>query len=212
MFSLNAEVFEKKMKESKKDKIVTSLATEFGLGGLYAEEACARADIDKNRVPKELSVKEKKELYKKIKELVKETPKGYMFEEGVIAPFPLKNNKKTKECQSFNEVLDIALSKTKTELEKEKKEAIYLQKMNSLQHILGEQMERLKEVEQEAEHATSKGDWLYEHYKEVSSLLDKVNEVQKKEGWKGVDVFLKKLKKIKSIDLKEKRIVVEAEK
>src|SRR3989344_2669672 len=139
VFSVSAELFNRKMKESKKDKIVTSLATELGLGGLYAEEACARAEMDKNKAPKELSVKEKNELYKKIKEIVKETktPKGYMFEEGVIAPFPLKNNKKTKEFQSFNEALDAVLSKTKAELEKEKKEAAYLQKMNSLQHILG---------------------------------------------------------------------------
>lgn len=199
------------MKESKKDKIVTSLATELGLGGLYAEEACARADIDKNKEPKELPGKERTELYKKIKEIVKEakTPNGYMFEQGVIAPIILKNNKKTNEVQNFNEALDISLSKTKVELEKEKKEALYTQRISSLQRILSEQTGRLNEVEEEAEHATDKGNWLYEHYQEVSSLLDKVNEVKEKEGWKGVELFLKKLKKISKVDLKEKKVVVE---
>ncbi|MEK6869147.1 MAG: NFACT family protein, partial [Nanoarchaeota archaeon] len=38
-------------KNSKKDKIVTSLAVELGLGGIYSEEICMLLEIDKNIKP-----------------------------------------------------------------------------------------------------------------------------------------------------------------
>src|SRR3989344_6182134 len=39
---------------SEKKNVATALATEIGLGGVYAEEVCVRAEIDKNRLPKEV--------------------------------------------------------------------------------------------------------------------------------------------------------------
>lgn len=211
IFSLSQKIIDDKIKTSKKDKIVTALATEFGLGGLYAEEACARAGINKDKSPKDLAAKEKTSLYQQIEQMIEEvkSPKGCLFENGIMAPLHLINEKKINELPTFNEALDLLLSKTKAELEKEKNEVVYDQKKESLQRILNEQQERLKEVEAESEKAAKQGDWFYEHYQEVHSLLEKIKEVQKKEGWKGVELFLKRLKKIKRVDLKEKKVILE---
>ena len=212
-FALEQHSVDDKLKSSKKESAVKCLATEFGLGGLYAEEICARANIDKKKAPNELSAQERKEIFQKIHTLIKETkaPKGYVYQD-IIAPILLKSQNLLKEVPTFNDVLDAHLSKTKAQIESEKKEVLYNQKANSLQHILVQQHEKLKELESDVDQSTRKGDWLYEHYREVKSLLEKCADIQKDDGWKGVESFLKSLKKIKHIDMKEKKVVVEAEK
>jgi len=41
------------LEKTNKDKLVTALATDLGLGGIYAEELCSISNIDKNIAPKE---------------------------------------------------------------------------------------------------------------------------------------------------------------
>ena len=46
------------LKKSEKRNLATSLATEIGLGGLYAEELCRQAEVNLNQIPKEVSARE----------------------------------------------------------------------------------------------------------------------------------------------------------
>lgn len=45
------------LEKTNKDKLVTALATELGLGGVYAEELCSISNIDKNTSPKQADPK-----------------------------------------------------------------------------------------------------------------------------------------------------------
>ena len=71
------------------------------------------------------------------------------------------------------------------------------------------QQEKINELETQADDQKKKGDWFYEHYSEVKALLSKVAEEKQAHGWQGVQRFLGTLKKIKKIDLKDKRISLE---
>ena len=52
VFDLNKNDLTELLKNSKKDNLVISLATDLGLGGAYSEEICLLSSIDKNKNPK----------------------------------------------------------------------------------------------------------------------------------------------------------------
>src|SRR3989338_4344695 len=57
-------------KNSKKDKLVTSLAIELGLGGVYSEEVCIKSGIDKNTSPKSITPPYLKQMHSSLKKLI----------------------------------------------------------------------------------------------------------------------------------------------
>src|SRR3989344_2259931 len=72
------EVFEK----SEKRNTATTLATEVGLGGIYAEEVCLLNEIDKDKSPKTVTYEEE------------------------ITPFPLQGQKVVQETKTYSEAID----------------------------------------------------------------------------------------------------------
>jgi len=59
------------LEKTNKDKLVTALATDLGLGGLYAEEICSIANIDKNTDPKKAN---SKKIINALKKLLDKKP------------------------------------------------------------------------------------------------------------------------------------------
>jgi len=56
---------------------------------------------------------------------------------------------------------------------------------------------------------TKKGELVYEKYQPLSKLLEIVKELRKEKGWNEVAQELKKEKRIKSVDLKNKKVVLD---
>ena len=94
------------LKKSEKRNLATSLATEIGLGGLYAEELCRQAEVDLNQVPTKVTAKEAELLVKTMKnfQIAITTPKGYIYENDVT-PFPLLDKKPLQEIDSYNQTI-----------------------------------------------------------------------------------------------------------
>ncbi len=190
-------------KKSEKKNVVTSLATELGLGGLYAEEVCALAEIDKNKLPKDITEKEVKSVIKTIKQLLElvEKSAGYIYEEQ-ITPFPLAKGKELKKTKTYNEAIDT--------LNPFKVVSPYQQKIKSLERMIHTQEEAMEDQEGKISLNQRKGEVVYENYTALQKLLDFVRE-QRKLGreWKEIETELKKLNKIKKVDLANKRVVVD---
>ena len=70
LFDINKTELSNLFKNSKKDKIITSLATELGLGGVYSEEVCLLSNIDKSALPKEIYDSRIKNIINSIKKLI----------------------------------------------------------------------------------------------------------------------------------------------
>lgn len=211
LFGVNKKDVEEKIKKSKKEKTVAALATELGLGGTYAEELCARSGIDKNTPPSELKKSEHEKLFASLKEMLKEinTPAGFVFDGDTVAPIPLKTQRPKEKTETFNEALDKLLSRSKVERQRDALEAKYQQKIAELQRILGQQEQNLKANEAAIIEKSAKGDFIYQNYQKVKTLLDEVEKLRAKGGWDAVVAELKKVKQIKAVDLKEKKIVLE---
>ncbi len=200
--NLQEKVLETILKKSEKKNLATSLATEIGMGGVYAEEICARAGIDKNRLPRELTGEETKKIIKVINsflELIKNA-RGFVYDEDVT-PLPLTAKKEKNIFPTYNEAI--------SQINPFVKKSPYEQKINSLQRMLESQESAIQSLQQKIEENTEKGNKIYEHYAALKKLLEIVKELRKTKDWKEVAEELKKEKRIKKIDLKEKKIVVE---
>ena len=191
-----------KLKATKKESLASFLATEIGLGGIYAEEICSLAEIEKSIKPKEVSDKKCIEISMWIRVLVKNTAssRGLIYG-NEAAPFALELFKGTekKELKSFNEAVALVFSGSFSS-EKEKRQK---QKLESLQHILLEQETKKEQLENEAKECKRQGEDIYERYQEIKVFLERVKTAKKEELEE-----LKKKGKIKEVDFKEKKIVL----
>lgn len=187
---------------SVKKNLATSLATEIGLGGAYAEEVCQIASTDKNKLPKETEEKEVALLYKAIKELLEriKDPKGHIYLEE-ITPFPLTNQTPLKITPTYNEAIDT--------LNPFQRASPYEKKIESIRKILESQLESIKSMEEAIELNKRKGELIYENYAPLQKLLETVKEMKKSKEWKEIEAELKKVKKISKVDLKNKRIIID---
>ncbi|MDP3698301.1 MAG: NFACT family protein [Nanoarchaeota archaeon] len=199
---LTAKKLQGMLKKSQKRNLATSLATEIGLGGLYAEELCKQAEVDLHKTPPEVTAGETERLISTLKNFLVAiaTPKGYIYEED-ITPFPLLDKKLLKETETYNEAIDsIKLSE---------KPSPYQTKIKTLQRTIAEQEEAIKNQEEKIIMATQKGELMYEKYTALQKLREIVQELKKNKNWNEIAKELKKEKKITKINLEKKVIVVD---
>jgi len=190
------------IKKSEKRSLVIALATDIGLGGLYAEEICKINQINKNLLPKEVDKKGTQLILKTIRDFLKliESLKGYIYEEQ-ITPFPLSEGKPNKTLSSYNEAIDT--------LNPFEIVSPYEIKIKSMEKRVNEQEEAIKRLAEKIKLNTKKGELIYEKYAPLQKLLDIVNELKKDKEWKDIAKELKKEKKIKSVDLRNKKVVID---
>ncbi|MBI2581930.1 NFACT family protein [Candidatus Woesearchaeota archaeon] len=190
------------LKKSEKRNLATSLATEIGLGGLYAEELCRQAEVDLNQVPTKVTAKEAELLVKTMKnfQIAITTPKGYIYENDVT-PFPLLEKKPLQEMESYNEAIDT--------LKLSEKPSPYQNKIKTLQRTIAEQEEAIKNQEEKIIIGSRKGELIYEKYTALQKLKEIVEELKKSKNWTEIAKELKKEKKISKINLEKKVITIE---
>ncbi len=210
MFSIDNSLFHTILSKSKKDKIVSCLAAELGLGSLYAELLCS--NIDKNKSPKQFTADEKSRLYSffsLLREKVKTEPKGYIYDDNTVSPIKIPNKNLIEELSAFDEALDKTLSLTKSERLQSEKELLYQQKINELTRILEQQEKTLSELTKKIEEESAKGEIIYHNYQQIKELLDQIKKIKVIGGWSAVNEFLSTKKEIKNINLKDKSVKIE---
>jgi len=139
--------------------VVRALALEFNMGK-YAEEICLRAGVEKNR--KGIGEEGCRRLREAIKEIFQFSG-GYIYED-FFSPFPLKNRDALYVMDSFNEALK-KYDVKKVEVEDEE--------IKRIRRRIEEQKKLLQRFEDEEIKARKIGDIIYEHFQEVSELLEK---------------------------------------
>lgn len=216
---MNYNIFELKetdlinlFKNSKKETVIVSLATELGLGGLYSEETCLLSNIDKNINPKNINEKQILSILNSIKKIIshKIEPKIISENEKVIdfVPFDfgfysdVKYDK--KDFASFNEAVQYFYSQFK-----EEKESEYDKKLKSLQRIIGQQKLAIEELRKEEKESREKAELIYHNYSLVKEILEEINKASRKYPWKEIKEKLKGHKTVKEVNEKERKIVIE---
>ncbi|MCH7881067.1 MAG: NFACT family protein [Proteobacteria bacterium] len=211
LFDINNKNLITLLKNSKRDKIITSLATELGLGGVYSEEICLMSDIDKSIIPKKINNNQITKLINSLKKLVKQKSNANLIfkEKELIDAIPidieLYKDCEKKNFSNYNEALNEYFAH---EIIK-KKESPYMKKISELKWIISEQEDTLKSLKVKGDQFREKADIIYSNYQIIKDILDEINKASKSYSWKEIKEKVKGHKVVKDVDVKEKRVVLE---
>ena len=168
--------------------IAATLATGLGLGGLYAEELCINSGVDKNKIPNELSEKEKGILFKSLRKLLdSELSPRIVLKNGEmtdIIPFELETYKgfEQKSLESFNDAVDEYFSKQEFEEKENKAESGFEEKLKRLKEIEQGQRKSLEELGKKSDEYRKVGDLIYQNMQDVDSVTGMVKKKELKTG------------------------------
>lgn len=194
---------------SDRDSVVKSLAMDLGLGGVYAEEVCLLASVDKAKKPGLVSEAEAKSIAAAIKGLVSSKPFPCIVYEGSAAvnavPFPLKIYEGVEHRQfgSFSSALDYYYSHEYRE------QSGFDKKVASLQHIISEQEEMLESMRRDIEENTAKAEAIYKTYAVVQEVIEELKKARQRFSWKEIKAKLKGHPVVKEVDEAHGKVVVE---
>ena len=200
-FELNAE----KLKEifSEERGVVRVLARN-GLGGLYAEEVCLRAGIDKNKPANELSEEEIERVANAIESIF-----GAIKEKKFVPHVVVKNGEyvdalpielhiydeyERKYFTAFNEALDEYYARIISEAREEEGE-----ELKKLRARLEKQLEARKEFEEEMERYRRAGDAVYENYQLLEQILEAFRRAKRQKSWDEIKRIVKTNSKLSKL-------------
>lgn len=213
LFDLNKKDIIDLLKNSKKDKIVTSLAIELGLGGVYSEEVCLLSNINKNLHPNKIDNKNITTIISLIKKLINKKINSqiiYKNKETVdVVPIDLEfyKNYHNNKYSNYNGALNEYFAKELKIVKKE--ESAYTKKINELKRIIDEQKDTIEKMKNKGKENRKKAELIYSNYQLVKGILDDINKASKKYSWKEIKDKLKGHKIIKEINSKDKGVVLD---
>ena len=213
--------FQKVLLKIKKE-IVKTLATDFGLGGLYAEEVCKRLEIDKNKFVEKLNQQEIDKIFRFFEQLKNFKTEPMIVLENKekvdVVPFELNvyTRKENVRFESFSEAVEAyfeGLQKIKQERKEEEKIEKEQQKMERIQT---EQVEQLKKLKDREQLNRKIGQTIYEKYQLFENILNGINQLkQQGKEWEEIKQIIKSQDTeeggaVKQIIPDEARVVVNA--
>ena len=176
------------MNESDTD-IVRTLATQLNLGGLYAEEVCARAGIDKTTQITNTSDETYRAIYTALESLGTQLqtgdfePRLYADDDAVIdaTPFPLEERKQQNldvtAYDSFNGALDVyfrEVDRNPAAEESGQTRPDFAAEIAKKQRIIEQQEGAIDDFEQRAEAERSRAELLYANYELVNEIIETI--------------------------------------
>ena len=196
--------------KNSKSNLVKTLATELGLGGVYSEEVCSLAELDKEKTANRLTDEEIKTLFDNLSSLKNKKIDSYIAYVGReisnILPFSLKSHdEKIKKIKTFNSALELYFTEEAISPEEiAKKKAIEKQKK-----VIEKQEQRIQELKKEVEENKKKAEIIYENYALIEGILNEINKAKKKYSWQEIKDKLEGHKTIKEVNAKDKKIIIE---
>ncbi|MDI6885477.1 MAG: ribosome rescue protein RqcH [archaeon] len=180
-------------KTAAQDKeVVRVLASELSFGGLYAEEVCERAGIDKNKKAHELTETEIKAIHEAIHALFEPilTHEKSMLRAHIVMedndkvdvlPFELEVYK-TKEkvvFPSFNDAADEFFTMHIAERIEEQAKTEHEAEVGKYERVLNEQLEALQKFQLKEDDCIKKGELIYARYTEIEAILQGMEKKRK---------------------------------
>ena len=211
-FDINEKRLSDLFKNSKKDKLVTSLAVELGLGGVYSEEICALSGIDKSIKPADVPQQKIKKFLAIIKKLVKSKINAQIVYKDKLAvdviaiELDFYKDYEKKEFSSFSAALEHYFT---SEAQLVKKDSPYAKKTNEIMRIITEQETAIKEMQAKEEEIRKNGELIYGNYALIKEILTELNKAKGKYSWEEIKEKLKGHKIIKEVNSRERKIIVD---
>ena len=207
LFHLTRNEFNALIKKSKKD-LVRTLAVTLNLGGVYAEELCTRANVDKNTIANDMDEQTINKLYEILQRFLE------IFKDNSFQPNLIKHDGKIIDIlpiqfQSYKGRNFVNINSFTTGLqefitfEKQiKKEAKtkYQAKIEKLNRQLVQQKNTIEEFKKKIEQKKIEGDIIYLNFQVCNELLKEINFILKQKDKNEKIIQINKKKNIKNFD------------
>lgn len=186
--------------KSGKESVVKALAIDLGLGGVYAEECCYLAGVDKDEAqPSETEILKLEAAFNTLL-AVKPDPCVILDGNNITDIVPINlhayEDKKSRYFETYNKAIDSAFvvtEETPVATVKESKTDIMIKK----------QEEKVGAYAKEIDENTAKGELIYTNYAKIEDILNTLGAAKKKYSWKEIKERLKGHAVVKSIDEKK---------
>ncbi|MDD1721618.1 MAG: NFACT family protein [Euryarchaeota archaeon] len=183
--------------------LVRTLATRFNMGGLYAEEVCARSAVLKNSTA--VTAEEIARLYSALRAVfepirTRKLSPHIVYASGShpidVLPFEVSQYDRCEKryFASFNEALDAYFSSS------ELCQPAYVPPPNPLEKIAERQKTAIEQFKAQELENQNKGDLIYREYQKIDRLIKAVREARKVQSWSEVESQLKLLPFYKHLD------------
>lgn len=206
-FDLSEKELVSLLAKSDKDSLVRALAVDLGLGGLFAEEACFIAGLDKDSSPKK--VDDFSKLFGVI-DLLRNNKVVPCVCDSELLPFELKSRVCVKSgFGSFNELLDSEFTRAAVESAGVVEEGVKNKEFDKLRRIIDAQGESVGKLEVKESDERLKAELIYHNYQLVSDVLSQIRQAREKFSFAEIKEKLKGHKIIKDFNAKDKTVVAD---
>ncbi|WP_142858682.1 ribosome rescue protein RqcH [Salinigranum halophilum] len=187
------DTFRRRMAESDTD-VVRTLATQLNLGGLYAEELCTRAGVEKTLAIEDAGEAEYRAVHDAIADLAAQLksgdfePRVYLDGDRVVdaTPFPLREREREElneeAYDTFNEALDAYFYRVQLAEEEEPEPGDnrpdFEAEIAKQQRIIEQQEGAIEGFEEQAQAEREKAETLYARYDLVDEILATVRDAR----------------------------------
>ncbi len=210
-----------KILEKSSSDLVRTIVKEINIAPAFAEEACSLAGLKKTKAAKESKPGEIKALAAAIKELYGVTPEKssplIVEKEGqkLLLPFPLKTAQGQETgFKTLNQAIDQAYSKQFSQKKNAPEQEAFKKRQAELQKAMEKQKQALESLNQKKEQNSEKAKAVYRNYTALFELFQSIKEEQSQKTPEKEIMY--KMKKrfpfLKSLDLKNRKIVVSLQK
>lgn len=195
-----------------KESVSKTLASEVGIGGLYAEEVCLLSGVGKTAA--RVTPAEARVLYDSFRGVMNRKSEGCVVYEGSlvkdVTPFPLKRYAGLRciSCAKFNDALNSVLFRFLSETSESRVSSEFESKKKKLENVIEVQKIYLSVVEKEARDSLQRGKLVYEQYQKLKESLDRIITARKTFSFKEIKARAKEFG-IKELDEEKGEIVVE---
>lgn len=197
--------------------IVKFLAADMNLGGEFAEEVCIRSGVHKTNTS--INASEEKALKIELEKLKSiETGIAYIYSKGSKTKIlPLKFQSlielgyEESEHESFNEALDSVFTTVLKSKTVSKADIAFQEKLKKAENIFNSQKSALEKHEKTILDSTAKGDLIYQHFAELTEILNQLKKARETMTWKELKEKLKGHKIIKKVNEKKGTMVIDLE-
>jgi predicted ribosome quality control (RQC) complex YloA/Tae2 family protein len=189
--AVSYDAFKRQMEDSDTD-VVRTLATQLNLGGLYAEELCTRAGVEKTTPIEAADDDEYRPVYEAIQSLRERLqsgdfdPRVYLDDDGDVVdatPFPLEEHERegldSEAYDTFNEAVDeyffrLDLSEDEEPADAGAERPDFEAEIEKKKRIIEQQEQAIEGFEQQAEAERERAELLYANYDLVDEVLSTV--------------------------------------
>lgn len=210
-YSLSEKAVKKAFENEK--TLVKKLAIDLGLSGVYAEEVCLLANLEKNKI--RTDEKDIKSIIKTAEKLVNKKEEAYIvykddaFLDAVPFKLEIYKDLKNEKFENYSSALDFVFKNNLIFSFEDEKAKSYEKKIEQFENTINKQRENIAEIEQNIFENEKKAELIYNNYNIIKDIIEQIKKISEKHSWKEIKDKLKDHDLIKEVNAKDKKIVLE---